>query len=371
MDKIPFVSFEAIHQPLKAEILASVEKLIDNAWFVLGDEVRNFENSYAEFNQVKHCIGVGNGLDALHIALKCLEIGAGDEVIVPSNTYIASALAVSFTGARPVFVEPNARSYNINPDRIEDAITTKTKAIMPVHLYGQACEMDKIMDLAAKYKLKVIEDNAQSQGASYKSKLTGSWGDINGTSFYPGKNLGAMGDAGAITTQSDELDNLARMWRNYGSPKKYYNEVEGFNSRLDEMQATILSIKLRKLNEWSTERQKIAEMYKTRLASCDWLTLPEVKKDATHVYHLFVIQTPQRDKLQSYLEANGISTLIHYPVPPHLQKAYQYLNLPKGSFPIAEKMAEECLSLPMYVGLNETQVEYVCETIKKFGNESI
>ncbi|HMG15960.1 MAG TPA: DegT/DnrJ/EryC1/StrS family aminotransferase, partial [Saprospiraceae bacterium] len=307
--------------------------------------------------------------DALHIALKTLNIGLNDEVIVPSNTYIASALAVSFTGAKPVFVEPNENTYNINPSLIEDKITSKTKAILPVHLYGQACEMDLIIELAEKYNLNIVEDNAQAQGAMYRNMKTGSMGIINGTSFYPGKNLGALGDAGAITTNSSELDKKARSWRNYGSPQKYYNDVLGFNSRLDEIQAALLTLKLEHLDKWIIVRQRIAARYLNNLGKCDWLKLPVTAQNATHVYHLFVITTVQRDKLQAYLQKNGIDTLIHYPLPPHLQQAYKHLNLIKGDLPIAEKLANECLSLPMYIGLTDQEVDYVCDIILKFGNE--
>jgi dTDP-4-amino-4,6-dideoxygalactose transaminase len=369
--KVPFLSFEPMHAPLKSEILAAMESVYDSGWFVLGEQVKKFEEAYAKFNHVAHCIGVGNGLDALHIALKCLNIGEGDEVIVPSNTYIASALAVSFVGAKPVFVEPNPNTYNIDVNRIEEKISPRTKAIMPVHLYGQACEMDMIVEIAKKHNLYIIEDNAQSQGAAYNGKMTGSWGDINGTSFYPGKNLGALGDAGAITTNSAELEQLAKTWRNYGSPKKYYNDVLGMNSRLDELQAAFLSVKLKKLDDWTAERKKIAEGYLTGLSGCNWLNLPQTHKNASHVYHLFVIRTSYRDQLQKYLDEKGIGTLIHYPVPPHLQNAYQHLGIPKGSLPIAEKLATECLSLPIFVGMNDDQLSYVCETIKNFGNECI
>ncbi len=369
--KVPFLSFDPIHIPLKAEMMAAMEAVYDSNSFILGEHVKEFESSFADFCDAKYCTGVGNGLEALHIALKCLNIGPGDEVIVPANTYIASALAVSYTGAQVVFVEPDARTYNIDVRKIEEKISPKTKAIMPVHLYGQACEMDKISEIASKHKLYLIEDNAQSQGAAYKGKRTGSWGDINGTSFYPGKNLGAIGDAGAITSNSIELDRLAKVWRNYGSSEKYYNEVQGFNSRLDELQAAFLSVKLSRLQEWTESRQKTAAEYHRQLSSCDFLVLPHTHENATHVYHLFVITTPHRDKLQKYLSEQGIDTLIHYPVPPHLQKAYKNLNLGNGSFPISEKLACECLSLPMFAGMNDEQVSYVCEAIKKFGNECI
>lgn len=369
--KVPFLSFDPIHIPLKAEMMAAMEAVYDSNSFILGEFVKEFESSFANFCDAKYCIGVGNGLEALHIALKCLNISPGDEVIVPANTYIASVLAVSYTGATPVLVEPDVLTYNIDVQRIEEKISPKTKAIMPVHLYGQACEMEKIMEIAGKHNLYVIEDNAQSQGATFKGKRTGSWGDINGTSFYPGKNLGAIGDAGAITTNSAELDRLARIWRNYGSEKKYYNEVQGFNSRLDELQAAFLSVKLRRLQEWTESRQKTAAEYLRQLSSCDFLVLPHTHEHATHVYHLFVITTAYRDKLQKYLGEQGIGTLIHYPVPPHLQEAYKNLGFGEGSFPIAEKLARECLSLPMFAGMNDDQVSYVCEAIKKFGNECI
>ncbi len=257
---IPFLSFEPANKKIKEDILSSFENFFDNAWYVLGEQVKNFEKEYASFNQVKKSVGVSNGLDALHIALKALNIGKDDEVIVPSNTYIATALAVSYVGATPVFVEPDIATYNIDPKKIEAAITPKTKAIMPVHLYGQACEMEAIMAIAKQHQLFVVEDNAQSQGASYKGKLTGSWGNINGTSFYPGKNLGALGDAGAVTTDDDELAQQAITLRNYGSQKKYYNDVIGFNMRLDECQAGFLSVKLKYLKEWTAQRQRDRRM---------------------------------------------------------------------------------------------------------------
>lgn len=371
MEKIPFLSFDPMHMPIKAEIMEAIESVYDSGWYILGECVKKFESEYARFNQVNHCIGVGNGLDALHIALKCLDVKEGDEVIVPSNTYIATALAVTFVGATPVFAEPDIKTCNLDPNNIEDKITERTKAIIPVHLYGQSCVMDEILQIAKKNGIYVVEDNAQSQGSSFGGKLTGSWGHINGTSFYPGKNLGALGDAGALTTNDEDLAQFARIWRNYGSPKKYYNEVTGFNSRIDEIQAAILSVKLKKLGDWTVQRQHIAEQYNTELATCEWIQTPFTHPSATHVYHLYVIKTIYRDDLQKYLEQAGIGTLIHYPVPPHLQKAYKNLGLQEGSFPIAETLAKKCLSLPLYVGMSAEQIHYVCETIKKFGNERI
>lgn len=366
MINIPFLSFEETNKLIKSEILSAFENVFDSQWYVLGENVRQFELSYSQFNNVNYCIGVSNGLDALHLALKTLNIGSGDEVIVPSNTYIATALAVSYVGATPVFVEPNIETYNIDPSMIEQAITKRTKAIMPVHLYGQACEMDKIESIAKKYNLFIVEDNAQAQGATFNGKYTGSWGNINGTSFYPGKNLGALGDAGAITTNDSELATRAAVLRNYGSEKKYYNEVIGYNMRLDEIQASFLSVKLKYLNELTQERQEIASWYYESLKGISDIILPKVAQKATHVYHLYVIRTNQRDDLQKHLADNGIGTLIHYPVPIHMQEAYNKLGFKKGNFPIAEEIADTCLSLPLWPGMNLDHIEYIADTIKRF-----
>ena len=364
--KIPFLSFESANKQVKEEILQTFEQFFDKAWYILGDNVKAFEQAYALFNGVNNCIGVSNGLDALHIALKTLGIAAGDEVIVPSNTYIASALAISYVGAKPVFVEPDINTYNIDPGKIEMAITPNTRAIMPVHLYGQSCVMDQIMEIAERHKLFVIEDNAQSQGASYNGKLTGSWGNINGTSFYPGKNLGALGDAGAVTTNDPELAKKAAILRNYGSQKKYYNEEIGFNMRLDECQAGFLSVKLKHLVKWTTQRQEIAGWYNDALKNIGDVILPFVADRATHVYHIYLIRTKNRDKLQHHLSDNGIGSLIHYPIPPHLQKAYQHLGFKKGDFPIAEEIADTCLSLPMWPGIQQSEVDYIAKIILNF-----
>lgn len=364
--KIPFLSFSETNKTVKSEMLIAFEQFFDKGWYVLGDSVQKFEEEYAQYNQVKYTVGVSNGLDALHIALLALGVGVGDEVIVPSNTYIATVLAVSYVGATPVFVEPDIATYNINPLLIEAAITPKTKAIIPVHLYGQCCEMESIMEIAAKHNLFVIEDNAQSQGATFNGKISGSWGHINGTSFYPGKNLGALGDAGAVTTNSDELAQKAKVLRNYGSQKKYYNEVIGHNMRLDECQAAFLSVKLKHLHEWTNQRQEIAEWYYEQLKGAEGLQLPSIANGATHVYHLFVVRTGRRDDLQAHLTANGIGTLIHYPIPTHLQQAYQHLGYKMGDFPIAEEIANTCLSLPLWPGMTKEQVVVVCDTIKYF-----
>jgi dTDP-4-amino-4,6-dideoxygalactose transaminase len=364
--KIPFLSFDGMHLPIKQDLKNAFEKFLESNWFVLGKNIEAFQEEYASFNHVKYCIGVSNGLDALHIALKTLKVGEGDEVIVPSNTYIATVLPVSYVGAAPVFVEPDINTYNIDTQKIEAAITSKTKAIMPVHLYGQACEMESIMAIAKRHNLFVVEDNAQAHGAAYKEKLTGSWGNINGTSFYPGKNLGALGDAGAVTTNNAELAQKAMALRNYGSQKKYYIEMIGFNMRLDECQAGFLSVKLKYLKEWTEQRQEIAGWYNDSLKDIDDLILPSVAKNATHVYHIYLVRAQHRDKLQNYLADNGIGTLIHYPVPPHLQKAYEHLDFKKGNFPVAEEIANTCLSLPIWPGMQQSEVDHIAGKIVNF-----
>lgn len=364
--QVPFLSFDSVNAHIRTEILQAFEDFFDKGWYILGEKVEQFETEYARFNNVSDCVGVSNGLDALHIALRSLNVGKDDEVIVPSNTYIATPLAISYVGAVPVFVEPDIKTYNLDPSKIEAAITKKTKAIIPVHLYGQACEMNKIMTVAQKHNLFVIEDNAQSQGATFNKQITGSFGNINATSFYPGKNLGALGDAGAITTNDKELAKKASVLRNYGSDKKYHNDVIGYNMRLDECQAAFLAIKLKYLATWTSMRQRIAKQYDLDLDGVGDLILPEVHFEATHVYHLYVIRTKFRDSLQEYLQRKGIGTLIHYPIPPHLQKAYSSLNFSQGSFPVAEDIANTCLSLPLYPGMKEEDTSKVCEEIKEF-----
>jgi dTDP-4-amino-4,6-dideoxygalactose transaminase len=364
--RVPFLSFSPQHQPIREEVIAAMTKVYDSQWYVLGQAVTDFEAQYAAFNQTAHCIGVANGLDALHLALKALAIGEGDEVIVPSNTYIATWLAVSFVGATPVPVEPDAQTYNLNPALLEAAITPRTKAIMPVHLYGQACEMTAIMDIARRHNLFVIEDNAQAQGATANGLLTGSIGHVNGTSFYPGKNLGALGDAGGITTNDATLAGQLRTLRNYGSQKKYYNEVIGYNSRLDELQAAVLSTKLPYLAGWTQQRQAVAALYDQQLAGLGDLVLPVTAAGSTHVYHLYVVRTAHRDALQQYLTQEGIGTLIHYPVPPHRQQAYAHLNMQPGQFPIAEELAATSLSLPMWPGMGEQEVALVAAAIRGY-----
>lgn len=367
---IPFLNFQPMHSAIKQEMQDAFERFYDSYWYILGDSLKAFEAEYAQFNQVKHTIGVSNGLDALYLALKALEIGDGDEVIMPSNTFIATVLAVSYTGAKPVFVEPDIDTYLLDPAKIEAGITPRTKAIMPVHLYGQACQMDRILAIANQYGLKIIEDNAQAHGASFKGQLTGSFGHANGTSFYPGKNLGALGDAGAVTTNDTDLVAKIQKLRNYGSSQKYKHEVIGHNMRLDELQASFLSVKLKYLKSWTEERQHIAAVYSEGLKGLEELILPKVHQDATHVYHLFVIRTQRRDELQEYLRENGVGTLVHYPIPPHLQDAYQKLGFQHGDFPIAEELADTSLSLPIWPGIETSQLEFIIHQLRRFFRKS-
>ena len=364
--KIPFLNLKQLNEPFENDFEHAYRELIKSGWYILGERVSTFENEYSDFNNVQHTIGVANGLDALILSLRALNIVSGDEVIVPSNTYIASWLAISFLGAKPVPVEPRIGTYNINPELIKAAITPKTKAIMPVHLYGQICEMEEIMKIAKNHNLYVIEDNAQSQGATYLGKLSGSWGHCNGTSFYPGKNLGALGDGGAVTTNDSVLARIVSVNRNYGSEKKYFNEVKGINSRLDELQASFLSIKLKELNRDNLKRVEIARLYSELLEGVGDLILPELAADATSVYHLYVIRTKKRDELQTYLAKHGIGTMIHYPVPPHLQQAYIDLGYKKGDFPIAEEIANTCLSLPISPSMQINEVQEVVKVLHEY-----
>ncbi|QDA59358.1 DegT/DnrJ/EryC1/StrS family aminotransferase [Hymenobacter jejuensis] len=364
--KIPFVSFEAQNAQIRAATLAAMETVFDSQHYVLGQQVQRFEAEYAAFNQVQYCVGVGNGLDALHLSLRALGVGPGDEVIVPSNTYIATWLAVSQVGATVVPVEPDKETYNIDPESVAKAITKYTKAILPVHLYGQACDMEAIMALAHRHGLYVIEDNAQAQGAACSGRFTGSFGHLNATSFYPTKNLGALGDAGAITTNDAKLAHQLRMLRNYGSTQKYQNEIIGYNSRLDELQAAVLRVKLPYLTTWTQKRQEIAAWYDLYLSDIKDIVLPVACPCATHVYHLYVIRTARRDALQEYLAAHGVETLTHYPIPPHRQKAYAATAIAQRSFPVAEELAHTCLSLPLWPGMEPKEVMYIAEIIRRF-----
>ena len=363
---IPFLSFDYQDKLYREELIKAMIKVLDSKWYIMGKELEAFEREYADMHGVKHSIGVANGLDALIIALKVLGVKEGDEIIVPSNTYIATWLAVSQLGAIPVPVEPNMQTYNIDPDLIESHITSKTKVILPVHLYGQPCDMNRILEISNRHGLFVVEDNAQAHFAKWNGKLTGTFGNINATSFYPGKNLGALGDGGGLTTQDDLLADDAKVFRNYGSEKKYYNKTKGLNSRLDELQAAILRLKLPHLDSLTKSRKSTAQRYAELLGDCSAIILPYVNPQADHVYHLFVIQCERRDELQQYLAANGVGTMIHYPLPPHLQEAYKTLGYKRGDFPKAEQLAKTCLSLPMFPGMTDEQVTIVANHVKRF-----
>jgi dTDP-4-amino-4,6-dideoxygalactose transaminase len=360
--KIPFLDFKGAYQELKDELDDAYRRVLRSGWYILGSEVEAFEKEFAAYCGVNHCIGVGNGLDALSFILRAYGIGPGDEVIVPANTYIASWLAVSLNCATPVPVEPVEHTYNINPSFIERAITPKTKAIMAVHLYGQTADMDPINAIAGKYHLKVIEDAAQAHGALYKGKKAGNLGDAAGFSFYPGKNLGAYGDGGAVLTNDTHLAELVRKLRNYGSTTKYYNDVIGFNSRLDELQAAFLRVKLARLDEWNGRRRKIAAIYYKGLRETS-LILPKIPAWADPVWHLYVVRSENRDLLQHRLFEAGIHTMIHYPVPPHLQKAYSSMQMTDGSLPLTEKIQSEVLSLPIGPHLSPSDHESILATV--------
>ena len=364
--KIPYLTFNPMHHELKNEITEKFASVLERDYYIMGCELKEFEQKFAEYLGVKYVIGCGNGLDALHIALKTLGIGPGDEVIVPSNTFIATALAVSYAGATPVFVEPILDTYNIDPARIEEKITAKTKAIMPVHLYGRPADMDPIMKIAKKYGLKVVEDCAQAHGAKYKGKKIGGFGDAAGFSFYPGKNLGALGDGGAIATNDPEIAKKAFMLRNYGSEIKYKNDYPGFNSRLDEMQAAFLNAKLPSLDKWNAERKRIADRYFAEINN-PLIKLPCPSDDVFDcVWHVFAVRCAERDRLEQYLNEKGIGTNKHYPIPMHLQGAYAGLGLKKGDLPYAEEISETELSIPLYYGMTEEEIKYVINELNQF-----
>lgn len=363
--KVPFLNLTAPYLELKQELDAAYQRVMESGWYILGKEVEAFEAKFATYCQVEHCIGVGNGLDALHLILRAMDIGPGDEVIVSANTYIATWLAVSYAGATPVPVEPDEKTYNINSERIEAAITNRTKAIMPVHLYGQPSDMDEINKIAQQYGIKVIEDAAQAHGARYKNRRTGSLGNAAAFSFYPTKNLGALGDGGAVTTNDADLADKIRLLRNYGSRIKYSNELKGFNSRLDELQAAFLNVKLAKLDEWNTYRTQVARGYLEKLANISNLTLPFVPTWAEPVWHLFVVRHPKRQDLERHLNQSGIGTLIHYPVPAHLSNAYIKNRYQIGEFPIAEQLSTEVLSLPIGPHMTNEEVKRVIEVLQQ------
>ena len=365
---IKFLDLKYINLKYKEQFLDTFNGIIERGWYILGNEVDTFEKNYATFSNTKYCIGVANGLDALVLSLKSIDVGFGDEVIVPSNTYIATWLAVSQLGALPIPVEPRIDTYNIDPNKIESAISSKTKAILVVNLYGQSAELVKIKKLAEKYNIFLLEDNAQAQGATCNEIPTGSFGIVNATSFYPGKNLGALGDAGAITTNNEDLTIKIKELRNYGSKIKYYNEVKGFNSRLDELQAAFLNLKIANLKNENDIRINLSKIYINRLDNVGDIFLPHLADGCSSVYHIFQIRTKKRDQLSEYLLSKDIGTMIHYPVPPHLQKAYNDLSFNIGDFPIAEEIANTCLSLPMGPHLTPDDIELVTKEIIIFFN---
>ena len=363
--KVPFLDVRASYEEIAPELDAATHRVIAGGWYLLGDEIDAFEREYAAYVGAKYCVGLGNGLDALHLGLRAFGVGAGDEVIVPSNTYIATWLAVSYAGATPVPVEPDPRTYNLDPARIEAAITPRTKAILPVHLYGQPADMDAINAIAARHGLRVLDDAAQVHGARYRGRRVGALADITAWSFYPGKNLGALGDAGAITTDDAALADQVRTLRNYGSRVKYVNEVQGYNSRLDEIQAAALRVKLVHLDEWNARRARIAARYTAELDNAG-LTLPHVPEWADPAWHVYVVRSPDRDALQRHLTAAAIGTVIHYPIPPHRQQAYRELQLPEGQFPLSEAIHREVISLPIGPHMTDEQVTATIAAVQEF-----
>lgn len=363
--KVPFVSFRPMEKELNNSIREAFDRVFNASWYIEGNEDKEFEKGFAEYCGTKYCIGVGNGLDALMLSLKAIGIGYGDEVIVPSNTYIATALAVSYVGAMPIFVEPKIETYNIDPDRIEAAITSKTKAIMPVHLYGQACDMDPILAIAKQYGLKIVEDCAQAHGATYKGQKVGTFGDAAGFSFYPGKNLGALGDAGAVVTNDEEIAQMVRALGNYGSDYKYHHIYQGYNSRLDELQAAFLSVKLQQLDRMNDERKRIADKYLSEMNNVR-IVMPQISKEYSHVWHIFAIRCKERERLEKYLDNVGIGYNKHYPIPMHLQECFINFGYKRGDFPIAEEISETELSLPMYYGMSDEEINYVIKAINEF-----
>lgn len=363
--KVPFVDLKRQYKSIKNEIDRAIKKVIDSSSFILGKEVKNFEEKFANYCNTKHCIGVSSGTDALYLALKALDVGYGDEVITVSNTFIATALAISKCGTKPVIVDCSY-DYNIDVTKIESVITEKTKAIIPVHLYGQPADMSPILEIAKKYNIKVVEDASQAHGALYNGKKVGGIADVACFSFYPAKNLGAYGDAGAITTNDKKIYEKIRLLRDYGQKRKYIHNIKGYNCRLDELQASILKIKLKYIDKWNKQRRENASYYNQLLSNIEGIITPKERNNAKHVYHLYVIRTKFRDELLKFLKSKSISTGIHYPIPIHLQLAYSDLGYKKGSFNLAEKYANMILSLPMFPELSQEEIEHIANEIKKF-----
>ena len=362
--QIPSNTLKPGYEKYREEYIAATTRVLDSGWYILGNELEAFEREFASWLDTDYCVGLNSGLDALILAFQALGISQGDEVIVPANTYIASVIGITKNNATPVFIEPD-EYHNIDADNIESAITEKTKAILVVHLYGQPCRMDKIMEIANRHGIPVVEDCAQSHGATFNGKITGTFGKISCFSFFPTKNLGAFGDAGAIATNDKELADKIKIYRNYGSEKKYYNKVQGVNSRLDEMQAALLRVKLTHLQELTQERERIADYYLKNITN-PLIKLPKVLYNTRPVWHQFVIQTEKRNELIKHLADKGIGTQIHYPVPPHLAEAYSSLGFNHGSFPITEKEADTILSLPMYNGITELEQDYIVDRLNIF-----
>lgn len=365
MKKIAFVDLYRQYLEIKTEIDAAIKRVIYSSQFILGDECLEFEKEFAKFCGVKYALGVGSGGSALELGMRALDIGPGDEVITPANSFIASSSSISFIGATPVLVDCREDTFNIDVEMVEKAITKRTKAIMPVHLFGQVADMDAVLKVAKKYKLYVVEDACQTHGASFKNKMAGSFGDVAAFSFYPGKNLGAYGDGGMVVTSNKKIAEVIKMLRNYGQKEKYKHLSLGWNSRLDNLQAAILRVKLRKLTTWNAKRLKNARLYNKLLKNLPVIT-PEIFPNYNHIFHLYVIRTKFRSELAKYLAAKGISTQMHYPIPIHLQPAYQDLGYKKGDFPVTEKLAQEILSLPMFPELLHSELQYICDQIAAF-----
>lgn len=364
--RVPFVDFRPMHNEIRNELDMAYQRVMDSNWFIQGHECLAFEKEYAAYVGAEYCVGVATGLDAIYLILRAMGVGVGDEVIIPSNTFIATALAVSYTGAIPIFVEPEITTFNIDTNRIEEKISTRTKAIIAVHLQGRPADMDSIRTIAKKHSIRVIEDAAQAHGSRYKGRRVGILSDAAAFSFYPGKNLGALGDAGCITTNDRELAGKIRALGNYGSDYKYHHIYKGTNSRLDELQASFLRVKLPHLENWNNERRRIANRYMTEINNSLIILPPASTKEYEHIYHVFVIRCEKRDELETYLTDRGIGTVKHYPIPMHLQQAYGDLEIHEGELPIAEEISRTVLSLPMYYGMSEDQIDYVIEKINSF-----
>lgn len=363
--KVNFVDIQKQYKEHEKEFDTAIKKVLTRGDFILGEDVRLFEEEFAKFCGAKYCIGVASGTDALFFALKAMDIGSGDEVITAANTFIATTLAISMTGAKPVLVDMDPQTYNIDVSQIEKRITKKTKVIVPVHLYGQPADMEPINKLAKKYKLKVLEDSAQAHGALYKGKRTGGLGDVAGFSFYPGKNIGAFGDGGAITTNDKKLADKIILLRNWGMKVKYHHEIKGYNSRLDTVQAAVLRVKLKYLDKWNKRRREIAKKYDKLFADTSFIT-PHMLSYVESVYHVYLIQVPKRDELLEYLKKNDISAGIHYPIPLHLQKANKDLGYKRGDFPNTEKYSKKIISLPVFPELRDEEIEFIVSKVKKF-----